>query len=97
MLFVIIARDKDDAAGVRAANRQAHIDYLKSLGGRVKAAGPFVDPARDAMTGSLLIVEADNEAAAAALAAGDPYARAGLFAAVEIRPWRWVVNPPPDL
>ncbi len=41
-------------------------------------------------------VEAADRAAAEALAAADPYARAGLFERVEIRPWNWVFNKPAD-
>ena len=29
-----------------------------------------------------------------AIAAADPYAKAGLFANVEIKPWNWVFNKP---
>jgi uncharacterized protein len=48
------------------------------------------------MIGSMLIVEAENEAEARALLAEDPYAKAGLFQNVEVLPWRWVVNPPDE-
>ena len=44
--------------------------------------------------GSLVVIEAADAAAANALAAKDPYAMAGLFESVEIRPWNWVFNPP---
>ncbi len=33
-------------------------------------------------------------AAARALSAADPYAKAGLFESVEIRPWNWTFNKP---
>ncbi|TJX41862.1 MAG: hypothetical protein E5W21_24815, partial [Mesorhizobium sp.] len=33
-------------------------------------------------------------AGAQALSAADPYAKAGLFESVEIRPWNWVFNKP---
>ena len=32
--------------------------------------------------------------AARAIAAADPYAKAGLFATVDIQPWNWVFNNP---
>ena len=41
----------------------------------------------------LLIAAADLEAAKA-IAAEDPYAKAGLFANVEIKPYNWVFNNP---
>ena len=40
------------------------------------------------MAGSLIIVEADDLAAAEAFNAADPYAKAGLFERVEIRAFR---------
>lgn len=94
MLFLAICRDKSGASGIRAINREAHLAWLKGLGGQVKLAGPFLDDSATEMRGSMLVVEADSLDAAKALLAPDPYAAAGLFEAVEIRPWRWVVGAP---
>ena len=44
--------------------------------------------------GTLAVIEAEDRKAAEAIAASDPYAKAGLFANVEIRAWNWVVNNP---
>jgi uncharacterized protein YciI len=44
--------------------------------------------------GSLVIIKADDVAGAQATAAADPYAKAGLFSAVEIKPWNWVIKNP---
>jgi len=44
------------------------------------------------MNGSLVVIEAASLQAAKEIAAGDPYAKAGLFASVEIRPWIWTLN-----
>ena len=44
--------------------------------------------------GSLVIVEAKDRAGAEAIAKNDPYAKAGLFAAVEIRAWKWGLKNP---
>jgi uncharacterized protein YciI len=44
------------------------------------------------MAGSLVILDVADRAAAEAWAAGDPYAKAGLFAQVAIRPWNRVVG-----
>jgi uncharacterized protein YciI len=38
--------------------------------------------------GSMLIIEAADQAAAEAFAADDPFSREGVFERVEIRPWR---------
>ena len=35
-----------------------------------------------------------DRAAAEAFVAGDPYGKAGLFAGVAIKPWKWVIGAP---
>lgn len=94
MLFVALCHDKPDHLAVRLANRDAHVAWLKSLGATVRIAGPFFDDAAETMCGSVVVIEAADLAAAKAIFAADPYAAADLFAAVEIRPWRWVVGQP---
>ena len=42
----------------------------------------------------MLLIAADDIEAAKALAAQDPYAKAGLFETVEIKPYNWVFNNP---
>lgn len=91
MLFAVICTDRPDGGPIRAANRPAHLDWLKAGGERIKLAGPFLAPDQQSMTGSLLVIEAEDEAAARALAATDPYAQAGLFADVAFKHWRCVV------
>jgi hypothetical protein len=85
-LFALICIDKPGALPVRLATREAHFAYLRERG-VLRLGGPFLDEAGD-MAGSLMIVEVDDLAAAEAFSAEDPYAKAGLFERVEIRPWR---------
>ena len=87
MLFVITAFDRPGALELRAQVRPAHLEYLKSKAARIKAGGPLLDQG-DQPIGSLLIIEANDCAAAEAFAAGDPYRTEGVFERVEIRPWR---------
>jgi uncharacterized protein len=93
MLFALICTDKPGHLQTRIDSRPAHLDWLNSLGADTKAAGPFLD-ADGKPCGSLVIIAADGLADANALAARDPYAIAGLFASVDIRPWNWVVKNP---
>ena len=46
------------------------------------------------MNGSLIVVEAASLEDARKLITGDPFAKAGIFASVEIRPWLWSINKP---
>ncbi|TBW36315.1 YciI family protein [Siculibacillus lacustris] len=94
MLFVAVCRDKPDHLAVRTAHRDAHRAWLAGLGHTLKIAGPFLDDAGHEMIGSMLILEADSLEAARATFAADPYAIAGLFAAVEVRPWLWIFGKP---
>lgn len=88
-LFVIIARDKPDSLALRTGNRPAHLTHARTLGDRLKVAGPLLsEDAEPKPCGSLIIFEAENIAEARAFAAADPYARAGLFATVTVVPWR---------
>ena len=93
MLFALLCTDKADSLNVRMETRPAHLAFLDSLGGALKAAGPFVDD-EGKPTGSLVIIEAESRAAAEAIAANDPYAKAGLFASVDIRAWKWTLKNP---
>jgi uncharacterized protein len=87
MLFVITAFDRPGALDLRLQVRPAHLEYLKSKEAQIKVGGAMLNE-NDQPIGSLLIVEADDRAAAEAFAAGDPYRTEGVFERVEIRPWR---------
>ena len=82
--FALICIDKPQSLDLRMANRPAHLAYVEARRSELKVAGPFLDEA-GAMAGSLLIVEAADSAAVWAFSADDPYAKAGLFATVEVR------------
>jgi uncharacterized protein YciI len=84
--FVLICHDKPASRDLRLATREAHLAYAQAKG-CVKAGGPFLD-ADGQPIGSMLIVETDSLAEAKRFAAHDPYALAGLFASVDVRPWR---------
>jgi uncharacterized protein YciI len=89
-LFVLTCIDKPDSLALRQATREAHLAYLAGTG-KARLGGPFLSPAGDP-TGSLIIVEAEDEAEAEALSLGDPYRKAGLFERVEVRRWRIVAG-----
>ena len=90
MLYVIHCFDKKDQLQVRMDNRPAHVDYLKSFGDKLHAAGPTLD-ADENMNGSLVILDLESSSEAEAFAADDPYAKAGLFETVTIQPWKKVL------
>ncbi|MEP3045660.1 MAG: YciI family protein [Roseibium sp.] len=93
MLFALFCTDKAGALQTRLDNRPAHIEFLNGLGDRLKAAGPTLDDDGN-MAGSLVVIEAANREEAVAISQKDPFAIAGLFESVEIRPWKWVFKNP---
>ncbi|MCZ7674922.1 MAG: YciI family protein [Roseovarius sp.] len=89
MLVALIARDKPGALQTRLDNRAAHLAYIEETG-VVAQAGPLLDE-DGAMCGSLVILDVAGMAAARDWAAADPYARAGLFASVDLIEWKKVI------
>ncbi len=90
MLYLIHAFDKPDHLQTRMDNRPEHVEYLKSFGAKLHAAGPTLDVTEN-MNGSLVILDLEDIAEAEAFAANDPYAKAGLFEKVIIQPWKKVL------
>ena len=75
--------------------RPDHVAYLNDLnaGGKLAFAGPFLgDDGKP--TGSLVVVKAETIEEARQIAQNDPYAKAGLFASVDVKAWNWVFNNP---
>ena len=91
MLFAAICLDKPNSQELRLSTRSAHLAFLDAHSTRVKLGGPFLD-AEERPIGSLLILESADLAAAQSLLDEDPYAKAGLFASVDVRPFRRVVG-----
>ncbi len=93
MLFALICKDKPgEGLARRMATRPAHLAWLQSLGEKVRCAGGLLTPDGSEPRGSLLIIEAEDLAAAQAIADADPYAAASVFESVEIIPWRQAVG-----
>ena len=70
MLYAVLCKDKPDHIHVRMENRPRHLEWLDGLNdkGTLKIAGPFLD-GDDKPCGSMLIIEADSQADAEAIAA----------------------------
>ena len=95
MWFAIIARDVADSLEKRQAARPAHIARLQELleAGRLFVAGAFPaieaeDPGPAGFTGSMIVAEFPSQAEAQAWADADPYVAAGVYAQVQIKPFR---------
>lgn len=88
MLYAIYCIDKPNSMDLRLAQRPAHIEYLKAREGQILVGGAQLGEDGEAMLGSVLIIDAQDAAAAQAFADNDPFAKAGLFESVRVTRWR---------
>lgn len=98
MWYLIDARDGADTLERRRDARPRHLARLDELlaQGRLLLAGPCPaidaeDPGPAGFSGSLIIAEFRSIEEARAWAAADPYVEAGVYASVEVRPFRAVL------
>jgi uncharacterized protein YciI len=98
MLYMIHGTDVAGSLERRLAARPAHLARLKQLQdeGRLLLAGPLPavdsnDPGPAGFSGSLIVAEFDSLAAARNWADADPYTAAGVYAQVEVKPFRKVL------
>lgn len=95
MLYALVGQDVPDSLDKRLAARPAHLERLHALQsqGRLLLAGPFPavdsnDPGPAGFTGSLIVAEFDSLTDARAWADADPYVAAGVYASVDVKPFR---------
>lgn len=98
MWYAIKGTDRADALAARLQARPAHLARLQALAaeGRLKLAGPLPaidaeDPGPAGFTGSLVVAEFADLAAARAWAEADPYLEAGVYTQVDVWPFRQVL------
>ena len=95
MYYSIYAKDVENSLEARHHARPAHLQRLKALvdQGRLLAAGPHPaidseEPGQAGFSGSLIIAEFDSLEDAQAWADADPYFAAGVYASVEVKPFK---------
>jgi len=90
-LYALICVDHKGSLELRQKVREEHLAYYRAPGSPVRMAGAVLDE-NGKPDGSLVIVECDSQVAAETFAEGDPFAKAGLFSSVSVRPWRLVIG-----
>jgi len=95
MWYAIVALDHAESLASRLQARPAHLQRLNDLQaqGRLLLAGPFPaidseDPGPAGFSGSLIVAELIDLAAAQAWADADPFVAAGVYRDVSVRPFR---------
>lgn len=98
MWYAIEGHDGADVLAKRKGARAAHIARLEALrdAGRLLVAGPCPaidaeDPGPAGFSGSIVIARFDSLLDARAWADADPYVEAGVYARVDVRPFRLVL------
>jgi len=98
MWYLIHGIDHPQSLESRKAARPAHLARLEALrdAGRLKLAGPLPaidaeDPGPAGFTGSVIVAEFGSLAEARAWAQEDPYLEAGVYARVDVSPFRPVL------
>jgi uncharacterized protein YciI len=98
MLYALISEDLPGTLDQRLAARPAHLERLEQLrdAGRLVLAGPHPaidseDPGPAGFTGSLVVAEFDSLEDAQSWADADPYANAGVYRQVIVKPFKKVL------
>jgi len=98
MYYSISGEDHPGSLAARLAARPAHIERLQQLKneGRLLLAGPHPaidseDPGAAGFSGSLIVAQFDSLVSAQAWADNDPYVSAGVYARVQVKPFKYVL------
>jgi uncharacterized protein YciI len=84
MFYAIIAKDHQNSLDKRLAHRPAHLARIKVL----QDQGKLLDPGLDGFTGSLIVAEFSSLDEAILWAHEDPFYTSGVYASVEVKPFR---------
>ncbi len=81
-------RDGPDGTDIRREHLAAHLEFVQRHLDTILVAGPLFDEPSGAMNGSLYVLDVGDRDAAIAFLEQDPYYAAGLWEAIDIRPFR---------
>ncbi|MEE4186118.1 MAG: YciI family protein [Gammaproteobacteria bacterium] len=84
--YLALCRDNPacNSGAIRAAELQAHLDYVATLGGQLLLGGPLRLGGNEHYNASLFIYDVDSPRSARELLEGDPYFRAQLYAEITL-------------
>ena len=85
--FIVQCTDVADSAEMRDRLRDAHRDYLNERADRVIARGPLKTDDGETVTGSALLLDVADRAAAEELLANEPFNQAGVYGHVSVERW----------
>ncbi|WP_439101999.1 YciI family protein [Congregibacter sp.] len=98
MYYAIFGTDVPNSLPLRMQVREEHLARVQALAdqGRVLVGGPHPaidseDPGEAGFTGSLIIAEFPSLEDAQRWASEDPYSTSGVFASVDVKPFKIVI------
>lgn len=93
--FLVYALDAPGKAEARLAAREAHRERLRKHDAplEVQIGGPLLDKAGQ-MCGSMLVIEAEDEATVRRYLDADSYSLAGVYESVQIHRFNWGLGQP---
>lgn len=84
MLYIIYQEDGPNGAALRALHRDTHFAYLEKHKDILLLGGAMIAEDGATRTGSVLILNVPNRAAAESFSANEPLRSAGVFSSVKI-------------
>lgn len=87
MHYVVHCLDHDGAVDLRLSHYDAHKAYLAAAAVKTVISGPLLADDEATMIGSCFVLEAANLGEVVAFNSNDPFAKAGLWKTVSIRPF----------
>jgi hypothetical protein len=84
MLYIIYQEDGPNGAALRAKHRDTHFAYLEKHSDILVLGGAMLAEDGVKRTGSVLILNVPNRAAAESFSANEPLRAAGVFSSVKI-------------
>jgi uncharacterized protein len=84
MLYIIYQEDREGGEAIRAAERERHLAYLDRHEDILVLGGALLAEDGRTRTGSCLIINVPDLAAAEAFSHDEPFRKAGLFSLVKI-------------
>jgi uncharacterized protein YciI len=98
MWYAIISEDVEESLPLRAGARKSHLERVQVLvsEGRLLIAGPHpaidaLEPGEAGFTGSLVVADFASLEDAQSWADADPYAEAGVYRHVTVKPFKLVL------
>ncbi len=84
MLYIIYQEDREGGLPIREAERERHLAYLERHKDILVLGGALLADDGKSRTGSCLIINVPDRAAADAFSRDEPFRKAGLFKSVKI-------------